>query len=295
LTKTLGTKEWAVKNVNFSVGCENNCKYCYAKAMAYRFGRIKNREEWEYMRNKPEMAKKRFKKVEGWIMSPSSHDITEKNVDLAIDVFRNILIAGNKLLIVTKPRFECIKKICVSLDPYRKQILFRFTIGSNNTLTLRYWETNASGFEERLASLRFAHDRKLFLCCNRLKKYPFTWFWKKHKDQFPLEKTVFISSIAPYESKQRRLRLIELRKKNTYIRYHKSNGFYYAYPLRDLKDRTEIIKILNKHNFNEVRGSGCVLCPVLLLFNMAKEDLNVTLKLNVTICKTLGILNFVRP
>jgi len=158
MTKTKGTKEWAVKNVNFSVGCENDCKYCYAKAMAYRFGRIKNREEWANMQNKPEMAKKRFKKVQGWIMSPSSHDITEKNVDLAIVVFRNILKARNRLLIVTKPRFECIKKICVSLDPYRSQILFRFTIGSNNTLTLRHWETNASGFEERLASLRFAHD-----------------------------------------------------------------------------------------------------------------------------------------
>ena len=34
-----GTGEWAAGNVNIQNGCEHNCLYCYAKAMAIRFRR----------------------------------------------------------------------------------------------------------------------------------------------------------------------------------------------------------------------------------------------------------------
>jgi len=36
---TSGTKEWADYNINCIKGCVNNCRYCYAKMMAKRFGR----------------------------------------------------------------------------------------------------------------------------------------------------------------------------------------------------------------------------------------------------------------
>jgi DNA repair photolyase len=38
---TSGTKEWADHNVNCIRGCSNDCRYCYAKIMAKRFGRCK--------------------------------------------------------------------------------------------------------------------------------------------------------------------------------------------------------------------------------------------------------------
>ena len=34
-----GTQEWASQTVNFISGCSHDCKYCYAKSMAIRFGR----------------------------------------------------------------------------------------------------------------------------------------------------------------------------------------------------------------------------------------------------------------
>lgn len=36
---TSGTKEWADTNVNIYSGCKHDCKYCYSKRMAIRFGR----------------------------------------------------------------------------------------------------------------------------------------------------------------------------------------------------------------------------------------------------------------
>lgn len=65
---TTGTKEWAEFNVNFSKGCSNNCKYCYARKIASRFGW---KTCWEEMENKPFMETKGFKKRDGVIMSQS--------------------------------------------------------------------------------------------------------------------------------------------------------------------------------------------------------------------------------
>jgi DNA repair photolyase len=41
-----GTKEWADGNYNVTVGCSNNCRYCYAKSMAVRFKRVAE-SEWQ--------------------------------------------------------------------------------------------------------------------------------------------------------------------------------------------------------------------------------------------------------
>jgi DNA repair photolyase len=39
MDKEYGTREWASTNVNFITGCSNNCLYCYARAMAIKFGK----------------------------------------------------------------------------------------------------------------------------------------------------------------------------------------------------------------------------------------------------------------
>ena len=154
---TKGTKEWANRNVNFSKGCSNGCQYCYAKRMANRFG-WKKTEEWTTMENKEEMKDKKFRKQEGWIMSPSSHDITNENVDLGISVFKNILASSNNLLIVSKPSLEIIKRICKELEEWKSQILFRFTIGTLNDNIRAYWEPNSPPIKERINSLKYAFE-----------------------------------------------------------------------------------------------------------------------------------------
>jgi len=73
--QVFGTTEWAVCNANFISGCSNDCKYCYAKEMAIRFKR-KTPENWKVEEVNLTKYNKRFKKVEGQIMFPSSHDLT---------------------------------------------------------------------------------------------------------------------------------------------------------------------------------------------------------------------------
>ena len=156
--KVFGTHEWAVKNANFISGCFHNCKYCYSKEMAIRFKR-KTPMNWEIedVISKQLMLKR--KKVDGSIMFPSSHDITPKNVQHSIMFLQNLLEAGNEILIVTKPHLDIIKEICNKFSAYKDNILFRFTIGSTNSDTLKFWELSAPSFEERKESLIFAYNQ----------------------------------------------------------------------------------------------------------------------------------------
>jgi len=54
-----GTKEWADTNVNICSGCKNNCRYCYAKKMAMRFGR-KTESTWKIMELNSKAIKKKY-------------------------------------------------------------------------------------------------------------------------------------------------------------------------------------------------------------------------------------------
>lgn len=157
---TLGTREWSDYSVNCISGCNNNCKYCYAKKMAIRFGR-KTEINWKKMEIRPQMLKKHFKKREGRIMFPTSHDICSKPdiLKACLVVLSNMLKPGNNVLITTKPSFEVIKKICENLNIYKSNIQFRFTITSNNNNLLAFWEPGAPSFEQRLKSLKLAYKK----------------------------------------------------------------------------------------------------------------------------------------
>ena len=152
-----GTKEWADSNINISFGCENNCRYCYAKKMAIRFKR-KSEENWINTILNQSAIDKKYSKRNGRIMFPSTHDITPFILPSALIVLKKILASGNIVLITSKPRFECIKTICDQLREYQSQIQFRFTIGSNNNDLLRFWEPNAPNFQERISALKYAYD-----------------------------------------------------------------------------------------------------------------------------------------
>jgi len=153
---TSGTKEWADTNVNCYFGCSNDCRYCYAKKMAIRFKR-KTENNWKIMIPNEKVITKNFKKRQGRIMFPSSHDITPKSLDNCIIVLKRLLKAGNEVLITTKPNYSCIKKICDSITDYISLIQFRFTITSLNNELLKFWEPNAPSYEERFESLKYAY------------------------------------------------------------------------------------------------------------------------------------------
>jgi len=146
-----GTDEWAKHRENLQSGCENDCIYCYAKANACQFKR-KTPDNWCYITTNEKQVTKGYRKRKGTIMFPTSHDITESNVDNCIAVLKKMLKAGNRVLIVSKPSLKVIKRLCRELADYRHLILFRFTIGSADNRVLRYWEPNAPRFAERIKS-----------------------------------------------------------------------------------------------------------------------------------------------
>jgi len=90
-------------------------------------------------------------------MFPSSHDITPTNLSACLQVLQNLLVAGNDVLVVSKPHLESIRAICQQFDGYKDKILFRFTIGAQDDRLLPLFEPNAPGYQERKASLEYAH------------------------------------------------------------------------------------------------------------------------------------------
>ena len=158
----LGTKEWSSVTINLpQAGCEHDCRYCYARDREVRrFKRMKP-DQWGTPRPRKRKDESKYRrKYQGVVMTPSSHDITPNNVESFIGMLRMLLEAGNRVLVVSKPHLSCIKRICGALPAkFKKQVLFRFTIGAMENRLLRYWDRNAPLFWERHASLRHAHDK----------------------------------------------------------------------------------------------------------------------------------------
>lgn len=89
---------------------------------------------------------------------PSSHDIFLSNIDDYMAVLGKLLRAGDEVLIVSKPVFKCIYKICAASAFFKDKILFRFTIGANNDEILSFWEPNAPSYENRKRCLEYAFN-----------------------------------------------------------------------------------------------------------------------------------------
>ncbi|MFX0199824.1 MAG: radical SAM protein [Candidatus Hodarchaeota archaeon] len=157
---TSGTKEWADHNVNCLKGCYNNCRYCYAKIMAKRFGR-NTHDTWKNMEVREDVVRKSFRKLSGRVMFPSSHDIFDISPfkEACFIILEKLLESGNEILITTKPRFNIIQDIDLKFSRYKEQMQFRLTITSSNDRRLEFWEPNAPRFKERLACLKYAFQK----------------------------------------------------------------------------------------------------------------------------------------
>lgn len=176
MTRT-GVYEWADESVNIQIGCEHNCRYCYARHRAVeRFGYCKSNEAWAQPVIDRRKVHKQYRKNYGTVMFPSTHDITPLNLHHCVEVITKLLGAGNSVLIVTKPHFRCVEKLCFELEPYDKnKILFRFTIGSMQDSVLRFWDPGAAKFAERLECLKYARGkgyRTSVSCEPFLDRYP---------------------------------------------------------------------------------------------------------------------------
>lgn len=122
-------------------------------------------------------------------------------------------------------------------------------------------------------------------CCKVLKKNPAKSWLRKNL----LPNSIVISSLTPYESFQRQMRLFELKKQNTYIRNHKTKGCYVAYPYRDLLHghRNYTRKILEpifeakliKYGLH-AKHSACRICPIRIINPIMLEKDDCSIKYN---------------
>jgi len=166
--KRTGVYEWADKSFNIQIGCENDCRYCFARYRSVtRFKQCPSNEAWKTPVINFDTVNKGCRTNYGVVMFPSTHDITSLNLSEYLCKLRKYLDAGNHVLIVSKPRFDCIRVIAEAYEDYKEQILFRFTIGSMDNEILKFWEPNAPSFDERLGCLQYAyrHGYKTSVSC----------------------------------------------------------------------------------------------------------------------------------
>lgn len=157
---TSGTKEWADHNINCCLGCYNDCRYCYARKMATRFGRT-TPEDWKDMKIRKDQMTRSYRKMKGRVMFPTSHDIIDipEVEEVCFKTLEKLLKSGNELLVTTKPRLSVIRKIDDRFSLDKEKIQFRFTITSCNDEFLKFWEPNAPLFQERMQSLIYAFEK----------------------------------------------------------------------------------------------------------------------------------------
>ncbi|MFH0784887.1 MAG: radical SAM protein [Pseudomonadota bacterium] len=156
LKEVRGTREWAVAEINCSHGCPHGCKYCYARYDMVQRRRLLSQEEWSLGKTVVEDVLRRHPLYSGQVMFPTAHDIVPANLAACMTVLGNLLSAGNKVLVVSKPHLECIRALCAKFVDMRDRLLFRFTITARNPEILATWEPWAPGYEERKSCLEFA-------------------------------------------------------------------------------------------------------------------------------------------
>ena len=157
--KISGTREWAVAEINCGIGCPHNCRYCYARVAALKSGAIADPGQWSQSRIIEELVEAEHPCYPGQVMFPTSHDIIDDNLDAVLQVMAKLLDSGNRVLVVSKPKADCIGKLCDRFDEDRERLLFRFSITARNDDLLSFWEPGAPPYRERLQALELAFRR----------------------------------------------------------------------------------------------------------------------------------------
>lgn len=162
MTKTSGFREWAKYSENIQIGCKHQCSYCYALGMSKRRkGQSSYRANLEEWGNncviRQDKLKKGFRKRNGTIGFPTTHDIYDENYHECRDQLKKMLRVGNDVLITTKPHYNIITLLCEELKEWKDQILFRFTIGSADSNVLKFFEPNAPDYKERAMAVKHAY------------------------------------------------------------------------------------------------------------------------------------------
>ena len=133
-----------------------------------------------------------------------------------------------------------------------------------------------------LAKKRKSYKR-VFRCCDELKKEPMKAFFKKLESDSVLVLGIKGGDLALH----RRYRMRELRDRGTFYRLNKKTGLLYYYPLRDCEE-SDIDAVLEEFGFRDIASSGCQLCPISCVADWQKKDPVVWLR-SVRYARHLGI------
>jgi DNA repair photolyase len=166
LRRAVKNNEWTLSknNFNFSTGCSNDCLYCYGRYMPFanKLAKDAKAQGKEFLWGEPTVRQDDVNKSQslrnGRVGFPTSHDITPENLIDYLKVLGKLLKAGNSVMIITKPDFECVKAICEASYFFKKKILFRFTITAKSADVIDFWEPHAPSYEHRIECLKYAYD-----------------------------------------------------------------------------------------------------------------------------------------
>lgn len=153
-----GTKEWAVAEINCCRGCPHGCLYCYARYDLVEQKKCVTADEWKQCQLIVTDVDSQQRLYPGQVMFPTHHDILPENLDACVTVIRNLLRAGNRVLIVSKPHLDCISRLCAEFASEKSQLLFRFTITARDNAILTFWEPFAPAYIERKSCLEYAYN-----------------------------------------------------------------------------------------------------------------------------------------
>lgn len=160
MTRKTGTREWSQHSVNVCRGCAHGCLYCYARANALRFGRIKSGEEWTDEQVNVVAANRDRRKYTGRVMFPTTHDITAGNAGACLAVLVNLLLAGNDVLVVSKAGLHvpALLDLARSLAGGKGKVELRVSLSCLDARIAAFWEPGAPSPADRLEAMRRTRD-----------------------------------------------------------------------------------------------------------------------------------------
>lgn len=156
MPETLGAHElgWGERggSRNIQLGCDRNCVFCYGAEGADRRNQRK-RKDWDFPVINLNKVNRKYRKTSKRIMFPTTHDITENNIEACLVVLKRLLEVGNHVLIVSKMSSKIFERLTTELWEFRQQLEVRITITAKDQLIKSIFERNSPWTEDQLLIL----------------------------------------------------------------------------------------------------------------------------------------------
>jgi DNA repair photolyase len=145
-------------SANIQVTCSNDCAYCYSAVVAVEKGYVRNRAKWanDFLKKTVPSFNRKYDNI---VHYPTNHDVTFRNLDRHCTAIREILEAGNDLVICTKPSLRCMEAVARVCTDYKNKVTFRLTITSLAEAQSVLWEKYAPLPAERIATLKLLFEQ----------------------------------------------------------------------------------------------------------------------------------------